>query len=265
MIARDAIAGGLCRLLEHEQGARRGDDPEDVHQARVATRRLRSDLKTFAAAFAGDVSALRDEVAWLGGCLGAVRDADVLLERLRANGAPEAVVARLCAERDAARVELVSAMDGERYRALVTALREAEAADVSDAALVKVVRRRWKQLKDAHSALGSHPEDDALHELRIRAKRARYAAEASSPALGKPVARMAKALAGLQGALGDLQDAVVAETWLTRTARAPRVSRDVAFACGVLVGRERDAQAAARQTWPEAWDDVVAARKRWSC
>ena len=261
MIARDAIAGGLCRLLAHEPGVRRGDDPEDVHQARVATRRLRSDLKTFAAAFSGDVAGLRDELAWLGGHLGAVRDADVLLERRAAAGAPDAVTAVLGAERDAARAELVAALDSARYRTLVGGLRGVEADDVSDRVLTKVVRRRWKQLKDAHSALGSHPEDDALHELRIRAKRVRYAAEASSPVLGKPVARLAKALARLQDALGGLQDAAVAEAWLTRTAQS--APSDVAFACGVLVARERDAREVARRAWPDAWDGVVAARKRW--
>ena len=42
-----AIANAVERLREHEDGARRGDDPEHVHQARVAARRLRSDLRTF--------------------------------------------------------------------------------------------------------------------------------------------------------------------------------------------------------------------------
>src|SRR5436305_14018460 len=44
---RAALAAGVSRLLRHDPGVRVGDDPEDVHQARVATRRLRADLRTF--------------------------------------------------------------------------------------------------------------------------------------------------------------------------------------------------------------------------
>ena len=64
---RAAIASAVTRLLAHDVGARMGDHPEDVHQARVATRRLRSDLRTFRAyADAEWVSEIRDELRWLG-------------------------------------------------------------------------------------------------------------------------------------------------------------------------------------------------------
>jgi len=271
-VARAAIAAGVIRLIRHDPGVRIGEDAEDVHQARVATRRLRSDLKTFAAAFASDgVTALRDELKWIGACLGHVRDADVLLERLGAAGASAPVVRRLQREREAARTELLAAMDGERYVALVSTLVDAanghalsdgsSAGDRAGDVLAGVVHKEWRKAKRVHAALGAHPEDAALHELRIRAKRARYASEASAAVLGKPASRFAKALAGLQGALGDLQDAVVAEEWLTRTAKVSAAG--VAFTCGLLVAHERAAQEDARQAWLPAWDDVVAARKRW--
>ena len=47
-VVRQAIARSVEQLLVHDPGMRLGGDPEDVHQARVATRRLRSDLRTFA-------------------------------------------------------------------------------------------------------------------------------------------------------------------------------------------------------------------------
>src|SRR5436190_23325302 len=90
---RAAMAAGVARLLRHDPGVRIGDDPEDVHQARVATRRLRSDLRTFSPLLDGEwLEALRDELRWLGAALGAVRDADVLADRLRRQAAtlPEA-------------------------------------------------------------------------------------------------------------------------------------------------------------------------------
>src|SRR5262249_28461728 len=81
---RAPTAGSVTRLLSHDPGVRLGDDPEDVHQARVATRRMRSDLRTlrdFVNPESG--AALRAELAWLADVLGAVRDPDVLVDRLR--------------------------------------------------------------------------------------------------------------------------------------------------------------------------------------
>ena len=81
-----AIAQSYERLVAHEADLRVGDDPESVHQARVATRRLRSDLRTFEpfvdAQWAAD---LRAELRWLGSELGAVRDLEVQRDRLRAH------------------------------------------------------------------------------------------------------------------------------------------------------------------------------------
>ena len=75
----------MIRLLRHDPGVRLGIDIEDVHQARVATRRLRSDLRTFQPLLdEAWADALRDELRWLGAELGRVRDAEVLRDRLRA-------------------------------------------------------------------------------------------------------------------------------------------------------------------------------------
>ena len=82
-VIRQAITRSVLRLLAHDPGVRLGDDPEDVHQARVATRRLRSDLRTFRDLLDADwAQGLRDRLKVVAGALGAVRDADVLLERL---------------------------------------------------------------------------------------------------------------------------------------------------------------------------------------
>ena len=84
--------------------------------------------------------------------------------------------------------------------------------------LPRLVRRPWRHLSQAVEALGDNPEDEALHEVRIRAKRLRYAAEAATPVIGKPAQRFASAVATLQGVLGDMNDAVVAEAWLRQSA-----------------------------------------------
>ena len=74
-VLRAAVARSTARLDQPRSRRRLGDDPEDVHQARVATRRLRSDLRTFGAVVDPEWdAALRDELKWLGALLGAVRD-----------------------------------------------------------------------------------------------------------------------------------------------------------------------------------------------
>ena len=92
-VARAAIAAGVTRMVSHDPGVRLGEDSEAVHQARVATRRLRSDLRTFRSLLDEEwVTSVRTELKWVAGALGQVRDADVLLERLRGHevGLPSA-------------------------------------------------------------------------------------------------------------------------------------------------------------------------------
>jgi CHAD domain-containing protein len=132
-----SIASGLTRVIRHDPGVRLGDEPEHVHQARVGTRRLRSDLRTFRPLLDVDwTSRIRDELGWLAGALGEVRDADVLKERLEGQIATlpdvdrrpgSAVVRRLASLRDEARSRLLEALDSERYVALLEELTRAAA------------------------------------------------------------------------------------------------------------------------------------------
>jgi CHAD domain-containing protein len=266
-LVRSAMAAGARRLLQHDPFVRLDDDIEAVHQARVATRRMRSDLGTFKP-FVDErwAAALGGELKWLGSLLGAVRDADVLGERLRSHlaalpdedqRAGARVLGTLASSREAAQQALVEAMQTERYVDLLDAVVAAGQAPVlraearADADAVRaVVARRWRRLrKDAKAA----DSDVALHGVRITAKRARYAAEAGSAVLGKSGAALAKAFAGVQEVLGDLHDAVVAESWLRQAVRS-RLAPSTAVAVGMLIAREREAMAEARSAWPAAWE-----------
>jgi len=267
-----AVASGYTRLLRHDPGVRIGGHDEDVHQARVAARRLRSDLRTFRGVLDPDANAaLREELQWLGAELGHVRDGDVLADRLGTQAielagadlrAATGLLKRLESERAAARQTMLAALDSDRYVRLVDALADAAvrprvtlAADEPAVdALRNVVRGPWKHLRQAVDALADEPEDEALHDIRIRAKRARYAAEAAAPVLGKPALRFAKAVANVQGVLGELQDAVVAEEWL-RGAGVKGPARQALLA-GELIGVQRVAMAEARRSWRAAWDEL---------
>ncbi len=66
-VVRHALAASTVRLIRHDAGVRLGSDPEAVHQARVAVRRLRSDLRTFRPLAIREWSdRLRDELRWIG-------------------------------------------------------------------------------------------------------------------------------------------------------------------------------------------------------
>lgn len=269
-VFRAAMVRAVTALLHHDPGVRLGEDIESVHQARVATRTLRSNLRTFSPMLDSDwLKPLRDELSWLGGLLGAVRDTDVLRERLARQGAVlpgidgaslVSVLARVDAQREAARALLLEAMSESRYVGLLDRLVEGaqapvlgpKAAQPALDVLPRLARGPWRDLRKAESSVGDDAPDEVLHALRIHAKRARYAAEACAPVI--PEARtLAKAVAGLQTVLGDHQDAVQAEAWLRENA----LGADATAADGVVVGELMAAQrleaATCRRDWPAAW------------
>ena len=270
---RTAIAASVARLITHDAPVRLGEDVEGVHQMRVATRRLRSDLRTFSELLEpGWVAELRAELSWLADLLGGVRDADVLVARLERAVAtlPGAVqrssrplFERLQRDHEAHRDELLSALRSPRFVTLIDALVDAARAPRSldgaqaraVAALPALVNGPYERLAKAIADLPRDPPDAALHELRIRAKRARYAAEAAAPVIGPRARRFALAAADLQDVLGEHQDAVVAADWLATNARGK-----AAFAAGWLAAGEAAAARAAAGSWRPVWRRVRARR-----
>jgi CHAD domain-containing protein len=275
-LLRHDLAAGTLRLFRHEAGVRLGEDPEAVHQARVATRRIRSTLRTFSKLLDKEwTDRLRGDLKWLADLLGEVRDADVMLERfsghLEALPAADAkagrrLLATLADQRDHARRRLLGAMAQEKYAVLLDDVVAAAAAPAllpgADRPAAEVmpplVRKPWRRLRKAVRQAGDDPADDQLHQIRIRAKRARYAAEAVEPVIGTPAEDFADAVADLQSVLGDHQDAVVGEAWLREAAAASR--RDVALVAGLLIAAERSSAADTRDRWPKVWK--AANRKR---
>lgn len=278
VVVRRAVASSVDRLITYDPAARLGEDPEGVHQARVATRRLRSDLRTFRSLLDEQWAAgLSDELRWLGDVFGAVRDADVLLERLDAKlvelpeidrGPAKRLLDHLRTDHERGRDQMLRALRSDRYDALLDRLVAAAARprfllrvdDTDDAeVLSRLARRPWKHLAAAVAALADCPSDLALHGVRIRAKRARYAAEAVAPAFGKPARAFARAVTELQDVLGEHQDAIVAAEWLRRAA-ASTADESTGFAAGQLAAIEYGDAERARRAWPNAWRR--ASRKR---
>ncbi len=255
----------------------RRDLPDSVHQMRVATRRLRSALKTYRKILDREITdPIGDELKWLAGELGVARDQEVLAERLRAE--IEAVPATLLLGPVSGRLQIwagshstdarhraLATLDSPRYLTLLDTLDalladppllKAAGAAPSDA-LPKAILKDFDRLEARVGlALGMEPGEDrdlALHEARKAAKRARYAGEAARPALGKPAKRFAKRMKAVQSLLGDHQDSVVARGTLRELAVQAHASGETAFTWGLLYGHE-EAQAAQREReLPEVW------------
>ncbi len=269
-----AVAAALrdyaARLVRNEAIVLEGSDPEGVHQARVACRRYRSALQTFGPVLEPAWTAeLRAELGTLATDLGAVRDAEVLLMRLRASAAArgvegeatERLLSRLVGERVLARDVLVSVVESHEHGELLDRLLDAashpallpETAEYpAPVVLMPLVGGSWRKLARRASRLSAPPTDDELHQLRIAAKKCRYAVLALVPLLGDGPARIGARLGALQDALGEQHDAVVAGSWLQEAVQRA-ADPETAFAAGVLYGAERERAEAGREAWREPW------------
>jgi CHAD domain-containing protein len=284
-VLRASIRSSLDRLVAHDWRLRLAlpePTPRDIHQARVATRRLRSDLKSFGAVLDPVwLRHVRSELEWLGGVLGRVRDLDVLCDGL--SEPPVAVRQRLAVQRAQAAGQLSEVLEGRRYLDLVDRLHAASeqlplAAEAEDDArrpakdtLPPLVAARWRAVRRQVRRAGPDPSSTQLHQIRIKSKQLRYAAEAAAPVIGKSARRTASAAEHLQTVLGKHHDAVAAEVWLrdewtgdspfgTTLAVPPRVS----FEVGRLVAEVRRRQQTARRHWPRAWAKLRhPKRRRW--
>lgn len=266
-VVRRAIAASVVRLLRHDAIVRDAGDPEGVHQARVSTRRLRSDLRTFAPLLDTAWSEpLRAELSWLAGELGAVRDADVLLGRLHDSMHAlhvddaehgEALLHSLHEHVAARREHLLRSLHSARYIALLDRLVEAAnrpavselAAQRASETVPQLAIGPYLKLRKAVRRLPSRPADEQLHAIRIAAKRSRYAAEAVIPVVGRRAEALARGAAALQEILGEFHDAIVAQDWL----REHGSTGEMAFVAGQLHAREWAVAESARSSWEGAW------------
>jgi CHAD domain-containing protein len=258
-----AYAGSQVAAIMALDPLVRRDAPDAVHQMRVATRRLRSTLKSFGGVLrAADCEQLGDELKWLGGVLGTARDAEVLAAHVQAGLdrlPPELIIGPVRARVRAhfapveaeARAAVLAALDGDRYLALLDGLDtllsdppltpEAgrPAAEVLPAAIRRTRRRVHRRIRRARHTPAGPGRDTALHEARKAAKHARYAAEAASPVFGKRARRFAKRVKKVQSVLGDQHDSVVTRATVRDLGVRAHLAGENAFTFGVLY--EQDA------------------------
>jgi CHAD domain-containing protein len=247
-------------ILMHDPRTRLGDDPDALHDHRVAVRRLRAMLRAgrpmLDRQWADD---LRRSLKTAGRALGEVRDLDVLIEQLRgdvaeldapARSGGDHIVHTLEERRERAQAELAGALTDGPYVSLLNRLEQAvrEPRFSGSGSLGKAVTKEHRRLRRKARALPRRPSDGELHEVRKAVKRARYAAELAAAVGAKGTGKYVKRAKKLQDVLGDHQDAVVA-AGVVRDLRDP----DTAAAVDALVDRQDARRADARAAYPKAW------------
>jgi triphosphatase len=272
----------LLAMVAHEAGTRLGDDPEELHDMRVATRRMRAALAMFSDALPVRAQRMRDELGWIAGALGAVRDLDVQLQRVEQwmEEVPEedrhslGDLARLLGhQRQDARRRLLVALETKRYERLVSdftnLLRQGpsrRSAAASAPALVVVpdlLRIRHRAVAKAVKQVERTGAPDDLHRLRIRGKRLRYALEFVSEIYGSHTRTYVRQLVRMQDTLGLMQDARVAAERLHAlvTERGGALSHLTVFVMGGVAERYRQENARLGRDVPKRMKKVTG--RRW--
>ena len=223
------LAGDLARVVlatQLEAMLAQPNDMEGIHQRRVATRRMRAALRVFRGFVPDEGEQLREELAWLGRALGAVRDLDVQMAVIQDMAGDEDIgpIMRVFAAR---RLNAVTALDlvlaSPRYERLIAGLRALETCAWPEssgaparAAAPPLIREREKGfIKAARRARRTAPAPK-LHKARIRAKQLRYTLEFFSNVYGKPATALIRRMVRIQDVLGTVQDMATLEETLAQ-------------------------------------------------
>lgn len=264
--ARKVLAFHFAKMQNREAGTRTGTHSEDLHDMRVATRRMRAAWRVFEDAFKpGRTKRLRRRLESLSDKLGAVRDLDVLIEGLEAyclgldpehQPGLDPLLSLWRRQRSIARKQLIDEFDSNRYAALTDEMEEFLAAGSNAAASVptptvphRVRDRAPSQLWASYEKVRAYElvlpwaDIETIHQLRIATKWLRYTLEFFCETLGPDGPRLLGRVVALQDFLGQLHDADVAVK-LARdvlVARAGELSHVETEAIGAyLHSRERE-------------------------
>lgn len=229
---RKILRPHFLRMLLHEHGTCLGEDPEELHDMRVATRRMRTALRVGCPYLnAPALRKIRDDLERVADVLGDVRDMDVFHQKVEryivkksldpAAFTPLAQIWNV--EYARRRNKMLDCLTSRRYndfkRSFWSRLEDelphsTETVYVRDV-LPAIVREQLTEFReDAANLEDTTMTLSAYHTLRISGKRLRYTLEFFRDALGPGAAKAVDTLKSLQDYLGDLQDARVAANHL---------------------------------------------------
>lgn len=272
------IAGTLAHFVSNWAPLRDADDPEAIHQLRVALRRMRSALGSFQRKLpSGEIEELRAEAKRIATAFGPARDCDVFLGNARAGPLKDPAAMPKGAE------DLLQLAENGRSKHYAAARQLIEEKDTS-LFVLKVqsflARRAWRNaltggdlpnlsqpasgfaresLQHLHKRAmkrGKHlPDirDEERHQLRIALKNFRYAAEFFGALFdrGRRLGDMLESVAFLQDILGAHNDTVAARQFMERL-EIPAADPAI-LASGYLLGWYQHASIVADAHLTKTW------------
>jgi CHAD domain-containing protein len=249
----------------------RRDEQDDVHQLRVAARRLRAALRVYERLLP-DTEQLRTDLRWLGRQLADARDLEVQEEHLSASVGTlptELVVGPVAARLTrhfspaaaAARETVVTTLASKRYRRVLDGLAQLLAEpDLPRRASRPAAKELPKHVRRAYRKTKRRLSDDTLHRARKAAKRYRYALEVAEPAMGKAAKKARKRAKDLTKVLGAHQDGTVAQPVLRDLGMQAHMAGENGFTYGLLLEQERARCALVEEVYPAFWRRLAKAR-----
>jgi CHAD domain-containing protein len=278
LAVRKILTHQFTWLREHLPGVQQDLDTEFVHQARVATRRMRSALRLFRDAIPESVATyLGGELKWLGGMFGAVRDLDVFLLNLsRFKNRIESFPAKkkqafedwIEKHRRAPLKALCQALEAPRYRNFERRLaqfleRTLPARPRASLALKPVrevapviITKKFNAVIEQGRALLADPKPKQYHLLRIQMKKLRYASEFMATAYEGRLDAMIERAVEIQDCLGELQDTVFTRKFiegLLEDWKGKLVDPDLLFILGEIYQLQSEIARERRETFDRIW------------
>jgi CHAD domain-containing protein len=278
LAVRKILTHQFMWLREHLPGVQQDLDTEFVHQARVATRRMRSALRLFREAIPeGAGTYLGGDLKWLGGMFGGVRDLDVFLLNLsRFKNRIESFPAKkkrafedwIEKHRRAPLKALCEALESPRYRNFERRLaqfleRPLPARPRASLALKPVrevapliITEKFDAVIEQGSALFADPKPKQYHLLRIQMKKLRYASEFMATAYEGRLDTMIERAVEIQDCLGELQDTVFTRKFiegLLEDWKGKLVDPDLLFILGEIYQLQSEIARERRETFDRIW------------
>ncbi len=280
-VARANLRRYLSAWHLHEPGARLGDDPEELHDLRVAGRRLDGILRQFRSYLPAPFLRMRTVLKDALRALGEARDLDVALSELETfsreltqsdRDSVDPLKQHLSSERRRARARMLSVLDSvpvqDRFQNLTSLLAAPSAASQRSSpqsalsVAPELIRVRYRKLRKSADLLTADSSMEAYHEVRGHVKKLRYALEAVAAIYGKPADQMLRTLRRWQDKLGVQQDAAVASRRLKALASAPPegIPPETLFLMGRLAEHYASTAVRARKLYAKHYRKV---RGRW--
>jgi len=279
LAVRKILAYQFQRFREQLAGVRQDIDTEFVHQARVATRRMRSALRLFRDAIPQSaVTYFGKELKWLGGKFGRVRDLDVFLLNLPRfkrqikhfpSKKKKALEQWFEKYRRPPFKALLEALELSRYKTFERRFKQflerllparprtpLAMKRVQEVAPLMITEKFEAAIEQGRKVLAK-PKLKQFHALRIQMKRLRYAVEFMAPAYEGALTPFIERTVEVQDCLGELQDTVFTRgfvEFLLDDWKGKLVDPDLLFILGEIYQLQTEIAAARRKRFDKIWE-----------